>query len=141
MARHIVAGALQRLVDAGAGGAQQLGIDRELTAVADGHAGVLRLIGVEHRRDVVLGVAGGEQHARHGEHVGHAAFAQLVETVADDRSRELEEAELDIPSRQALSDTTRQRFELGHGVGIAAAVAAQHDARLVRHRRPSIAPD
>src|SRR3546814_10765531 len=62
--------------------------------LVDRHLRMLRLVGVQHRRNVVLGVAGGEQHARHGEAARHAPGAQLVETLADDRRGEFQEAAL-----------------------------------------------
>ena len=54
---------------------EQLRVDAELAAELDPQA-VLGGIGVEHRGHVVLDVAGGEQHARHREHVIDAAGAQ-----------------------------------------------------------------
>ena len=76
----------------------------QLAAVVDRHPGMLGLIGVEHRGDVVLGVAGGEEHAGHRQHAVCAALAQLVQAVADDRRGELEKAALDVVLRQALAD-------------------------------------
>ena len=55
------------LGDTVAGGAQHLEIDAEFAAVGDLELRMFRRVGVEHRRDVVLGVAGGEQHAGDGE--------------------------------------------------------------------------
>ena len=61
-----------------------LEIDPKLPAVVDLQAGFGR-IGVEHRGDVVLGMASGEQHRRHGEHMAHAPLPQGFETIAQDR--------------------------------------------------------
>ena len=62
-----------------------LGVDTEFLAVVDGKAVILCGIGVQHRRDVVLGVASGEQHAGDGQDAGNTLFAQLVEADMDDR--------------------------------------------------------
>src|SRR3546814_7292910 len=46
------------------GSLQQLGIDGQLAAVVDRHLRMLRLVGVQHRRNVVLGVAGDRKSTR-----------------------------------------------------------------------------
>ena len=63
---------------------------------------------VEHRWHVVLDVAGGEQHARHGQHVIDAARPQPVEPLAQHRPRELQKAALDGIVRQALGQAVDQ---------------------------------
>ena len=82
--------------DPGGGGGDHLGIDAELAAVADVDP-VLGGIGVQHRRDVVLGVHRGEQHARHREDAVAARLAQPVEPVADHRVGEFQIAVVDLP--------------------------------------------
>ncbi len=67
-------------------------------------------VGLEHRGNVVLGMAGGEQHAGHGEHVRDPLRPQAVEAVADDRLGEFEIAVFDRILRQARSsDAARAR--------------------------------
>src|SRR3546814_710635 len=83
---------------------------------------------VQYARDVVLGMAGGEQHAGQGENPRVALGAQGIEAVADDRRGEFEEAEIDVILRQAGFQMRGQRGEFGHRAGIAAAMAAEHDA-------------
>ena len=57
-----------------------------------------------------------------------ATLAQIVETIADDGSRELKKAALDIVLRQAFADTARDRLKLAYGTLVAAAVTTHHDA-------------
>jgi hypothetical protein len=94
VARHIAWAFGDRLLDALGGGAQHLGVDAEFAAIVDADA-VGGSIGVEHRRDVVLGMAGGKQHARHRQYMADALGAQAVEAVAQDGLGELEIAVLD----------------------------------------------
>ena len=128
--RHLALRLVQRLPDARAGRAQQLAVDRQLASVVDLHLGVLGLVGAEHRGDVVLRVPGGEEHARHGEHLVVPALAQAVEAVADDRGRELQEAALDLVLRQPFADAPRDGIEFGDRPAVPAAVAAHHDSGL-----------
>ena len=51
----------------------------------------------------------------------------------DDRPREFEEAVFHLGLGQAVLHPPGQRLELAHGVGIAAAMAADHDAGLTAH--------
>ena len=74
----VIAGRGQGLLDAVAGGLQHLGIDGELAAVVNLHGRVLGLVGGQDGGDVVFCVAGGKQHARHGEHLVVARVAKLV---------------------------------------------------------------
>src|SRR3546814_3781142 len=86
---------------------------------------------VQYARDVVLGMAGGEQHAGQGENPRVALGAQGIEAVADDRRGEFEEAEIDVILRQAGFLMRGQRGEFGHRAGIAAALAAENDAGIL----------
>ena len=74
LARHVAAGPGERRLDPVARRAQELGVDAEIAAEADPQP-VLGGVAVQHRGYVVLDVAGGEQHARHGEHLVDAARA------------------------------------------------------------------
>ena len=112
------------------GGADHLEVDAQLAAVFDADAGILRLIGVEHRRDIVLGVAGGEKHARHREHSRHALVAQPVEAGMDHRIAEFQIAIFDGRLRIAFLQPLRDLGEFARRVLVAAAMAADHDAEL-----------
>ena len=91
--------------------------------------GCAGLIGVEHGGDVVLGVAGGEQHAGDGEDVVDALRDQPVEPVADDRPGEFEIAVLDRPVRRSASaSVSASAANSATARAIAAAMAAEHDA-------------
>src|SRR3546814_9409691 len=101
---------------------------------------MLRLVGVQHRRNVVLGVAGGEQHARHGEAARHAPGAQLVETLADDRRGEFQEAALHRVLRQAGADAAGDGLELADRSLVATAVRSEeHTSELQSLMRISYA--
>ncbi len=125
---------IERLLHAVGGGAHHLGVDAEILAVIDPEI-VGGGIGVEHRGNVVLGVARREQHAGHGEHAGDALGFQLVQTGADDRGGEFEIAIFDRIVRQALLQMFRQHGELAHRRRIAAAVATNHHTEFFRHVR------
>ena len=116
----------QRALHPFARGADQLEIDAELVAVVDAQPLVPGGVGIEHRRDVVLGVAGGEQHAGDGDHALRAGAAEAVEAVADDRTGEFEKARFHRAAGQARGDRARHGGELRHRIGVAAAVAADH---------------
>ncbi len=85
-----------------------------------------RRIGVEHRGDVVLGVAGGEQHAGDREDALRPGLAQLVEALVDHRVGEFEITVFHRHVRQPLTQALGQHGEFADGTGIAAAMAAQH---------------
>ena len=123
----------ERSLDPIARRGEQLWLDAEIAAELDSHA-VLGGIGVEHRRHVVLDVAGREQHPRHGEHVVHCARAQPVQSFAEDRSRELQKAALQRVLGQAAREFADQTLEFLDRVHIARAVATHHDSN--RHRCP-----
>src|SRR5262249_10445165 len=106
-------------------------IDREVAAVLDLYP-VLRLVGVQDRGDVVLGMTRGEEHAGHRQNPVHAPGLQAVEPVADDRLREFEKAVIRRILRQALADARGPRLEFLDRLRIAAAMAADHHADL-RH--------
>ena len=124
-------GGLQAGLDAGAGRLDHLAVHAELAAVVDPQPR-LGGVGVEHRGDVVLGVAGREQHRRDRQHVAHTPATQGIEAVAQDRSGELQVAEFHRHRRQALLELVGQGGELLHRQTVAAAVAAdQHADRAV----------
>ena len=61
---------------------QHLKIDGKLTAILDGDV-MLGSIGVQHRRNIILGMAGGKQHPRHSQYMIDPLFAQLIEAGLD----------------------------------------------------------
>ena len=134
MERDVPAGRVEGGGDPVTRGAKQLFVDPELARVADLHLRVLGLVGIEHRRDVVLGMAGREQHPGDREAELVAAPAKLPEPLADHRGRELEEPALDVVPRETLADAGGDRLELRDGLHVAASVAAYH------HPDPAHAP-
>ena len=117
---------IQRRLDAGAGGQDHAAVDPQLAAVINAQPRLSR-IGVEHRGDVVLGVAGGEQHARHRQHPFHPLLPQALQAVAQDRARKFQIAVFHWQLRQALPQALRQLGEFPHRLAIAAAMATdQH---------------
>jgi hypothetical protein len=98
---------------------------------------MLRLVGVEHRGNVVLDVAGGEQHAGQRQDAFDALGAQPVEPVADDRPGELEKAAFHRIMRQASGDPGGDRRELAHRFVVAAAMAAHHHPDTAHRPTPS----
>jgi hypothetical protein len=138
MQRHLAlvpVGLVERFLDARASGPDHLQINAELAPVIDHRAGILRLIGVEHRGNVVLGVTGGKQHARHRQNAGHALVAQPVETVRDHRIAEFEIAVFHRNIRVAGLQPFGDRREFARGVLVAAAMATDHDAGLFGNSR------
>ncbi len=69
------------LVEPLAGEGQQVRVQPERAAVAQAHAGMVEPAAGQQRGDVVLGVAGGEQHQRHHRDVGGTAGDEPGERV------------------------------------------------------------
>ena len=132
-------GHIKRFLDALTGCPDHLQVDPEFAAIIDDHTGILRLIGVEHARDVVLGVAGGKQHAGNRKHPLDAHRAQLVETVGDNRVAEFEIAVFDRHVGIAGAQAFCHRCEFAGCVLVAAAMATNHDSRLCHLMLPSCA--
>ncbi|CAI8419636.1 MAG: Uncharacterised protein [Rhodospirillaceae bacterium] len=122
-------GALDRLADALTGCTDHLVVDPQLAAIVHFDV-VLGAVGVEHRGNVVLGVACREQHAGHGEDPLTAFLPQAVETVADNRGRELQITIINVELRHAGAQALGHLRKLTHGPFIAATVAAYHYACL-----------
>ena len=123
-----LAGGGERLADAGGGGLDHAALDAELAAIVDGDA-ALGGIAVEHRGDVVLGMAGGEEHAGDGQDAGDAAGHQGIEAVADDGRGKFQIAVLERPVREGCAQPAGKVGELGRGQPVAAAMTADHDAK------------
>ena len=127
-------GLIKGLAHPGAGGLNHLQVDPQLTAVIDPQPRFGGK-GVEHRRDVVFGMAGGEQHRRHRQHVFDPLLLQALETVAQDRPGKLEVAVLHRQGRQPPGHQGRQLGKFGHGQPVAAAMPAdQHPDRAIGAR-------
>ncbi len=114
-----------------AGGADQLHIHAKVPAIGDLQVRMPGGIGVEHRGQVVLDMAGGEQHARHGDDALVAPPAQGIQAVADDRGGELQETAVHVVLRQPRLDAFGDALKFSDGVFIPAAVAADHDTNVI----------
>ena len=128
--RYIPVRPVQRLPDSVSRRLEHLRIDTELARIANLHARVPRLVGAQHRRDVVLGVTRREQHAGNRQHQVVPGLVQPVETVTDDRGGELQKAALDLIPRQPLAHAPGDGVELVHRIDVATAVTANHDSDL-----------
>ena len=122
-------GALDRFAHALACGADHLVIDAKLAAVVHFDV-VLGAVGVEHGRNVILGMARREQHPRHREDALTALLPQAVQTIADDRGGKLQIAVVNVELRHAGAEAFGHLREFPHGPFVAAAVAAYHYACL-----------
>ena len=116
---------LETLADALAGRPDHLRIDAELAAIANGEI-VLGGIGVEDGGNVVLGVAGGKQHARQRHDVPRTLAPQLVEAGADDGLGKFQIAMLGAPIGQARLQLFGKAAKFLHRRLVAAAMAAEH---------------
>ena len=132
VAFNLARGGSDGLIDAITGGGEHLGVDAQFLAVIDFDA-VFGGIGVENAGDVVLGVAGGEQHAGNSQNAGAAGGAQLVQTFADNRMGEFEITVFEGILRQALFQLFGQIGEFGDSALITAAMAAQHNTQFLGH--------
>jgi len=131
--RDPAGGGLLRRLDPFSRDFQKFWINGKIAPVLDGAIPMLRLIGIENRRDVVLGVTGGKKHPGDGEDAIDALRAQLVEAFADHRPREFEKAESGRIVGKPSGYPLRQRLELADRCIVAAAVAANHNPNLIRH--------
>jgi hypothetical protein len=123
------------LRDAVARRPQHLEVDPELAPIDDLEPRVGRRIGVEHRGNVVLGMAGGKQHAGDRQDALRPLLAQPVEAAMDDRIGELEVAVFQRHAREPRAQAIGQPRKLVHGAAVAAAVTAQHHAGVRRQDR------
>ena len=116
-------GSVQGRTNAGAGRLDHLEINAQLPAVVDAQPG-LSGVSIEHRGDVVLGMAGSEQHRRHGQDMADALAAQGFKSIAQDRSSEFQVAVLHRHRRQMLLQLLGEGSKFADSEAIAAAMAA-----------------
>ena len=82
-------GGIERRLDAGASGANHRQIDTQFAAVINTQS-CLGSVGIENAGDVVLGVAGGEQHGGYRQHMLDTTLPQGVEALPQDRPRKFQ---------------------------------------------------
>ena len=119
------------LFDALLGRFDKLQIDRKIATELNLDAGIFGSPRVELPGQVVLDVAGREQHRGHGLDVGRTLRFEGIEPFADHRAREFEKARTDGAPRQLVAQFGHQRVEFTYRVEVAAAVAADHDGAVV----------
>ena len=113
-----------------AGGTDQLHVHTQIPAIGDIQLRVLGAIGIDHRGQVVLHMARGEQHAGYSNNALVATFAQGIQTLADDRRGEFQKAAVHVILRQSGADTVRDALKFADGVFVTATVAAYHNANV-----------
>ena len=113
--------------NAGGCGGDQFRLERQFAAELDGDVGPDGGEAVELRWDIVLHMAGGEQHDRQGDDLTHPLVVERVEAGADVGCCEFEIAALDRYRRQAPGHGLAKNLEFGDAFAIAAAVAAEQD--------------
>ena len=138
------AGRLQPFLDAGRSGADHPQIDPQLAAIVNGHVRVHRLIGVQYRGDVILGVTGCKQHAGHRQNVVHALRLQRVQSLVQNRIGKFQIAVIHRHFWKALTQPLGKTGELINGIFVAAAMTADHHAvalairHIVEHGQPQL---
>jgi hypothetical protein len=90
------------------------------------------------RRDVVLGVTGGEQHQRHGDHVAAAPPDEVVHRLGDRRPRQLDETRRHVEVGRQDADALGEVEELGGAVGGPGPVSGDQKARRSGHAAPRV---
>ena len=104
---------LQTATNPGCSGQDHLAIHPEFAAVINAQAR-FSCVGVQHRRDVVFGVARCKQHGWNRQYMADAPAAQGLEPVAQDRSGEFEVAKLHGNPPHQLLQLAGQGSELLH---------------------------
>ena len=112
------------------GRGEQLGIDREVAAEPHLDTRICGHETVHFPRQVVLDVAGCEQHAGHGEDPPRAARHQIRQPLLDCRVGEFEIAGREILRRETPAQGRGGDLELTDRVGVAAAMTAQQHRGL-----------
>ncbi len=88
--------AINRLLNTARSGGDHLGINTQFTTIADRNT-MLCGIGIQYRRNIILGVHRSKQHPRHGQNPITARLAQVVQPITDHRVRELQIAVIAQP--------------------------------------------
>ena len=116
-----------RLPNPRPGRLDHLEVDPKLPAVVDLEAG-FGGIGVEHRGDVVLGVASGKQHRRHRQHMADTPLPQGLEPIAQDRPGKFQIAVFHGHLRHQGLELLGQLGKFSHRQPVATAMAADQNA-------------
>ena len=131
MQGHLCGCPIKDFANPGPGGLNHLQVNPQFTAVVNTQT-CLRRVGIEHRGDVVFGVARCKQHGRHGQHVTYPPGPQRLQAIAQDRPGKFQVAVFHWHLGQQLLEPLGQLGKFGHCQPIAAAVAAnQHPNRAV----------
>ncbi len=111
-------------------GQHHLGVNPKLPPVTDLES-VLCCVGVKHRRNVVLCVHRGKQHARNRENALAPPFPQTIKAHANYGVRELQVSKLEIPpGRQMRRKAFRERGKLVDRLPATGPVSAEHHADI-----------
>ena len=128
---HLCGCPIKDFANPGPGGLNHLQVNPQFTAVVDAQTRLCR-VGIEHRGDVVFGVARCKQHGRHGQHVAYPPGPQRLQAIAQDRPGKFQVAVFHRHLGQQRLEPLGQLGKFGHCQPIAAAVAAnQHPNRAV----------
>ena len=132
MQAHIVASLIERCLNAVTSGAHHFGVNAQFFAIFNIEI-VGGGIGVEHRWNIILGVACGKEHAGHSENTGDIFSLQRIQASADDGRGKFEIAKFNRVLWQALFEMLRQHRKFLHSAFITAAMAAEHYTEFFRH--------
>ena len=127
--RHL-RGLGQGLTDAGSCRRDHQPVNPQFPAVINGQSR-FSAVGVEHRRNVVLGMPGREKHGGNGQHFLHALRSQVLETITQDGLGEFKESVFHRKPFQPLFEADRQALELLNRQTIATAVTTDQNTVLL----------
>ena len=127
---------LFRLRDPVGSGTDQLVVDPQFAPVDYFKTGMACRIGIENAWNVVLGMAGGKQHAGKRMDPLHPGFAQAVQPLMQNRVGKFQIAILHRHAGQSGDQAVAQAGKLFNGTLVARTVSAQHNPGFRRHQRP-----
>ncbi len=104
-------------------------LDAQIAPHVEVHARMARARARERRGPVVLQVPRGEQHERDGDHFAAPLRDELVDPGVHERLGQLDEPEPDRQLARGLAHVAGERPELLQPVGVAGAVADDHEGR------------
>ena len=104
-------------------------MDPEIAREAEPHRRVASPSPSQHRRTVVLQVAGAEQHDRDDDDIGGPAGNEGVESGVDGGFSQLEDPDADEAGRHQALDGGHQPVELDAGPGITTAMTEYEQSR------------